>query len=81
MPILVDAFFIFVSLFYRAVVGLGLKIDYSDSPLLAQQIRALPALALLNTSDVIDTIEELKQRFPIQRKPLLQYFEETYIGE
>ncbi|CAF5058282.1 unnamed protein product, partial [Rotaria sp. Silwood1] len=66
---------------YRAVERFGLKADYSDDPLLAQQIRALPALALLNTDDVIDTFEELKQQFPIQGKPVLQYFEETYIGE
>ncbi|CAF4721956.1 unnamed protein product, partial [Rotaria sp. Silwood2] len=66
---------------YRAVVRFGLKTDYSDDPLLAQQIRALPALALLNTDDVIDTFEELKQQFPIQRKPVLEYFEKIYIGE
>ncbi|CAF3661964.1 unnamed protein product [Rotaria sp. Silwood1] len=66
---------------YRAVERFGLKADYSADPLLAQQIRALPALALLNTDDVIDTFEELKQQFPIQGKPVLQYFEETYIGE
>jgi hypothetical protein len=66
---------------YRAVGRFGLKTDYSDDPLLAQQIRALPALALLPADEVIDTFEELKQQFPDKGKPVLQFFEETYIGE
>ena len=66
---------------YRAVVRLGLKVDYSNDQDFAQQIRALPALAFLDVNDVVDTFEELKDQFPDKGMPVLSYFEETYVGE
>ena len=66
---------------YRAVVRFGLKTEYADDQSLAQQIRALPALAFLHVDHVIETFEALKDQFPTQGQRVLSYFEDTYIGE
>jgi hypothetical protein len=66
---------------YRAVVRLGLKIEYSNDQEFAQYIRAIPALAFLKVEDVIDTFEKLEEQFPDKGKSVLLYFEATYIGE
>ncbi|CAF0907509.1 unnamed protein product [Adineta steineri] len=66
---------------YRAVVRLRLKVEYSSDDIFAQQIRAIPALAFLKVTDVIDTFEKLKEQFPVKGKLILSYIEESYIGE
>ncbi|CAF1080723.1 unnamed protein product [Didymodactylos carnosus] len=54
----------------------GLKTDAE----FAHQVRLLPALSSLPVQDVIATLQEIKQQFPIQAGPVIQYFEQTYIG-
>ncbi|CAF1262681.1 unnamed protein product, partial [Didymodactylos carnosus] len=65
---------------YRAVLRFGLKTLYSEDSNFAQQIRSIPALALLPIPDVIPTFDELKAQFPAEGEPVLKYFEENYIG-
>ncbi len=75
-----DVFFHLCQNVYRAVVRFGLKTLYSENANFAQQIRSLPALALLPIPDVIPTFEELKAQLPMECAPVLNYFEGNYIG-
>ncbi|CAF2870226.1 unnamed protein product [Rotaria sp. Silwood2] len=65
---------------YRAVTRFGLKTLYGENENFAQQLRSLPALAFLPTTDVIATFDEIKAQFPVEGEPVLNYFEENYIG-
>ncbi|CAF1507605.1 unnamed protein product, partial [Didymodactylos carnosus] len=53
---------------------------YADDPDFSQNIRSLAVLSFLPTSDIISTFEQLKQQFPAQGQPTINYFEETYVG-
>ena len=65
---------------YRSVTQNGLKTLYGDNEKFSQQIRTLPALAFLPIADVIPTFEQIKIQFPAEDEPVLNYFEENYIG-
>ncbi|CAF1559232.1 unnamed protein product, partial [Didymodactylos carnosus] len=65
---------------YRRVQHSGLTKLYADDPNVSQNIRSLAALSFLPTSDIMSTFEQLKQQFPAQGQPIINYFEETYVG-
>ena len=65
---------------YRAVIRFGLKTLYSENENFAQQIRSLPALTFLSTTNVIPKFDEIKAQLLAESEPVLSFFEENYIG-
>ena len=65
---------------YRSITQNGLKTLDDENEKFSQQIRTLPALAFLPVADVIPTFEQIKIQFPAEGEPVLNYFEENYIG-
>ena len=65
---------------YRSVTQNGLKTLYGENEKFSQQIQTLPALTFLPVADVILTFEQIKIQFPAEDEPVLNYFEENYIG-
>ena len=65
---------------HRSVTQNGLKTLYGESEKLSQQRRTLPALVFLPVAGVIPTFEQIKIQFPAEGEPVLNYFEENYIG-
>ena len=56
-----------------------MKTLYSENENFAQQIRSLPELAFVPTTDVIPIFDEIKPQFPAEGEPVLSFFEENYI--
>ena len=64
---------------YRSVTQNNLKTLCGENEKFSQ-IRTLPALAFLPVADVIPTFEQIKIQCPAEGEPVLNYFEENYIG-
>ncbi|CAF1478870.1 unnamed protein product [Didymodactylos carnosus] len=54
--------------------------DYNTNARFARQARMIVCLALIPVDDVVDAFGELSDELPLAFKPLLLYFQQTYIG-
>ncbi|CAF1207609.1 unnamed protein product, partial [Didymodactylos carnosus] len=60
--------------------GLGFKTNYETDPIFAHNVHKISALAFLPVSDVGQGFDELYNALPSLCQPLLNYFEDTYLG-
>lgn len=76
-------YFHFMQCLYRKVCTLGFKKQYDTEPDFASAMKILIALAFVPEEHVGSAFEVICERkmLPNVAKPLLQYFEETWIGE
>ncbi|XP_064109705.1 uncharacterized protein LOC135217666 [Macrobrachium nipponense] len=65
---------------HRRIQREGFKQGYENDADFALQCRTIPALAFVPSDDVSDVFEELSQHLPDVLQPVLDYFEDTYIG-
>ncbi|CAF1489156.1 unnamed protein product [Didymodactylos carnosus] len=54
--------------------------DYNTNARFARQARMIACLALISVDDVVDAFGELSDELPLAFKPLLLYFQQTYIA-
>lgn len=75
-------FFHFSQCVYRQIQANGLQRMYESDEEFALQIRHLPAIAYVPAADVVKIYEELvdTMQFSDEVQPLLDYFEDTWIG-
>ena len=75
-------FFHFCQCLYRNIQSNGLQHRYENDADFAMQMRHLPSLAFVPVEDVVLAFEELLSRvdFPLESQPVLDYFEDTWIG-
>ena len=65
---------------YRKVQSVGLQNGYQNDANLSLHIRMLTALAFVPVDDVLDYFEVLTDAMPQEAEPIVDYFEDTYIG-
>ena len=65
---------------YRKVQALGLQQLYQNDTNFAIQVRMIAALAFVPLDKVIEHFENLQEHFIDAVSPVLDYFEDTYIG-
>ena len=65
---------------YRRVQANGLQQSYTTDNELSLQIRMIPALAFAPVADVPATFELIQEDLPEELQPILDYFEDTFIG-
>ena len=65
---------------YRRVQDEGLKVRYETDANFALQCRMIGALAFVPPADVPDAFDSLAAHIPGELIPVLDYFEDTYIG-
>ena len=65
---------------YRKIQENGLQNHYASDANFALQCKMIPALAFVPTQDVSDAFEELSDYLPNVLQPVLDYFEDNYIG-
>src|ERR1051325_1686327 len=75
-------FFHFCQCIYRNIQSNGLQRRYENDADFALQMRHLPSLAFVPVEDVVVAFEDLLSRidFPLGSQPVLDYFEDTWIG-
>lgn len=76
-------FFHFNQCIWRKLQELGLKARYENDEIFALQTKMIPALAFVPTNDVVATFEILNNDnlyLPAELNPLMNYFEDTWIG-
>ncbi|KAG7157790.1 hypothetical protein Hamer_G025369 [Homarus americanus] len=58
--------------------------DYKENikliPDFALKIRMLPTLAVIPQGELVDAFETLRETMPPEADPVIEYFEDTYIG-
>ena len=59
---------------------LGLKTNYEQDPAFAHHVNKIAALAFIEPDHVGDAFENLCSSLPQILQPLLDYFEDTYVG-
>lgn len=59
---------------------LGLFKRYTEDPDFALLVRMIPAIAFVPPQEIEDAFSELSNIAPVELVPLLDYFEDTYIG-
>ncbi|CAF2090872.1 unnamed protein product [Rotaria magnacalcarata] len=64
----------------RKVQGLGFKTNYEQDPVFAHHVNQIAALAFLQSNDVSQSFDDLYNLLPQILHPLLDYFEDTYVG-
>ncbi|CAF1600090.1 unnamed protein product [Didymodactylos carnosus] len=64
----------------RKVQELGLKTNCEQDPVFAHNVSKIAALAFLQPADVSQGFADLHNSSPPMLHPLLDYFEDTYIG-
>ncbi|CAF1618235.1 unnamed protein product, partial [Rotaria magnacalcarata] len=64
----------------RKVQELGLKTNYEQDPVFAHHVNKIAALAFLPLNDVGQGFDDLFNSLPPILHPLLNYFEDTYVG-
>ncbi|CAF1267736.1 unnamed protein product, partial [Didymodactylos carnosus] len=62
------------------VQELGLKTNYEQDPVFAHNVSIIAAHAFLQPADVSQGFDDLHNSSPPMLHPLLDYFEDTYIG-
>ena len=65
---------------YRKVQHHGLQVAYQNNCDLSLSIRMLAALAFVPVNDIVHAFEELSDIMPEDARPIVDYFEDTYIG-
>ncbi|XP_041371610.1 uncharacterized protein LOC121385139 [Gigantopelta aegis] len=65
---------------YRRVQANGLQESYTTDNELSLQIRMIPALAFVPVAGVPATFELIQEDLPEELQPILDYFEDTFIG-
>ncbi|CAF4370632.1 unnamed protein product [Rotaria socialis] len=60
--------------------GLGFKKNYEQDPVFSHHVNQMAALAFLQPNDVSQGFDDLYNSLPQMLHPLLDYFEDTYIG-
>lgn len=76
-------YFHFVQCLYRKVCALGFKKQYDTDPDFASAVKVLIALAFVPEEYIGNAFTVIVERkmLPNEAQPLLQYFEQTWIGE
>ncbi|CAF4103340.1 unnamed protein product [Rotaria socialis] len=59
---------------------LGFKTNYEQDPVFAHHVHQIAALAFLQPNDVSQDFDDLYNSLPQMLHPLLDYFEDTYLG-
>ncbi len=59
---------------------LGFKTNYEQDPAFAHDVNKISALAFLKPNDVSQGFDDLYDSLPQILQPLLNYFEDTYVG-
>ncbi|CAF1321107.1 unnamed protein product [Didymodactylos carnosus] len=65
---------------YNAFRILGFKTNYETDPIFAHNVHKISALVFLPVSDVGQGFDDLYNALPSLYQPLLNYFEDTYLG-
>ena len=65
---------------YRHVQSLDLQKRYQSGAEFALQVRIVAALAFFPVADVVNSFEELQDKVQSHLTPVLDYFEDNYIG-
>ena len=65
---------------YRHVQSLDLQERYQSDAECALQVRIVAALAFVPVADVVNSFEELQDKVQSHSTPVLDYFEDNYIG-
>ena len=73
-------FFHFSQSIYRRVQAASLQSKYRNEDEFSIKIRMIPALAFLPINNVAEAFETLEEVMPAEAQPILDYFEDTYIG-
>ncbi|CAF1145782.1 unnamed protein product [Rotaria magnacalcarata] len=60
--------------------NLGFKTNYEQDPIFAHRVNQIAALAFLQPNDVSQVFDDLYNSLPQILHPLLDYFEDTYVG-
>ena len=66
---------------FRRVQANGLQQEYLDDDNFRTNIRMIAALAFVPTADIIQSFDALAQHCVGNEQPILDYFENNYIGE
>ncbi|CAF1225866.1 unnamed protein product [Rotaria sordida] len=78
--IMSGSFFYLQNSIQRKVQKFGLKTNYEQDPTFAHHINKIAALAFLHPNDVGQGFDDLFNPLPQILHPLLNYFEDTYVG-
>ncbi|CAF2151195.1 unnamed protein product [Rotaria magnacalcarata] len=66
---------------YKIVFNdLGFKTNYEQDPVFSHHVNQIAALAFLQSNDVSQGFDDLSNSLPQIVHPLLDYFEDTYVG-
>lgn len=65
---------------WRRVQALGLQGTYETDPAFALKVRMIWSLAYVPIPDVVNAFEVLSENVPLEMQPILDYFEDTWIG-
>ena len=65
---------------YRKIQSEGLQNTYTTDEAFALHAQMIPALAIVPVNDVITAFEALQDDAPAELAPILDYFEDNYVG-
>ena len=65
---------------YRRVQLEGLQVQYGTDNDFSTAVRMIAALAFVPSDDVVRAFEALQDAAPAEARPILDYFEDNYIG-
>ena len=65
---------------HRRIQNEGLQVRYETDANFALQCRMIGALAFVPVADIPDAFDALVAHVPVELAPVLDYFEDTYIG-
>ena len=65
---------------YRKVQNEGLQVQYQNDVDLNMCIRSMAALAFVPVNDIVESFETFSDNIPEVAQPVVDYFEDTYIG-
>ena len=73
-------FYHFSQNIYRKIQEHGLQQRYQEDTDFVLKLRMIPALAFVPPQDVIAAFKELSDELPAESQPVVDYFEDTYVG-
>ena len=65
---------------YRHIQSAGLQMQYINDRDFALSMKMIPAIVFVPPEDVPDAFEQMENVLPPEAAPILNYFEDTYIG-
>ncbi len=65
---------------HRRVQDAGLQVQYREDETLSLATRMIPAIAFVHPDDVVESFELLQDEIPEELQPIMDYFEDTFIG-